>query len=203
MFALTGHAPAGGIVMAIFGDYRIMPRGDFKTGLNEAQVGLVAPVVAYRTVARLTGPRVAERILVATGGRPMKPPIEGHELGIIGDEVAERIDEAKHVLRTPGEFYDYERYLWAGRTVEQGLRLFVDNLLEVRPIDDSLVKQLEQQLDPQALPQSQRHHRILLGVAADVARGQPPHLALRVEAPLLRRSPEQALVLAHVDVVTA
>ena len=37
----------------------------------------------------------------------------------------------------------------AGRIpTEQGLRLFVDNLLEVRPIDDSLVKQLEQQLDP-------------------------------------------------------
>lgn len=46
------------------------------------------------------------------------------EIALIGDEVAERIDEAKHVLRTAEEFDDYERYLWAGRTVEQGLRLF-------------------------------------------------------------------------------
>lgn len=45
------------------------------------------------------------------------------EIALIGDEVAERIDEAKHVLRTPSEFYDYQRYLWAGRTVEQALRL--------------------------------------------------------------------------------
>jgi radical SAM superfamily enzyme YgiQ (UPF0313 family) len=45
------------------------------------------------------------------------------EIALIGDEVAERIDEAKGVLRNPGAFYDYERYLWAGRTVEQALRL--------------------------------------------------------------------------------
>ena len=34
-FALTGHAPAGGIVLALYGDCRIMSSGNFKTGLNE------------------------------------------------------------------------------------------------------------------------------------------------------------------------
>jgi radical SAM superfamily enzyme YgiQ (UPF0313 family) len=46
------------------------------------------------------------------------------EIDLIGERVAETIEEAVHVLRTPEEFYDYERYLWAGRTIEQGLRLF-------------------------------------------------------------------------------
>ena len=46
------------------------------------------------------------------------------EIDLIGEEVAQSIDEAKRVLRTPELFYDYERYLWAGRTIEQGLRLF-------------------------------------------------------------------------------
>ncbi|HVQ25054.1 MAG TPA: hypothetical protein VMV01_07750, partial [Planctomycetota bacterium] len=46
------------------------------------------------------------------------------EIDLIGDEVAARIDEAKAVLRTPQRFYDYEQYLWAGRTMEQALRLF-------------------------------------------------------------------------------
>ena len=45
------------------------------------------------------------------------------EIELIGGEVAERIDEAKAVLRTKADFYDYERYLWAGRTVEQALRI--------------------------------------------------------------------------------
>ena len=39
--------------MAIFGDYRIMPRGKFKTGLNEVQVGLVAPPEAHQALIRL------------------------------------------------------------------------------------------------------------------------------------------------------
>ncbi len=46
------------------------------------------------------------------------------EIELIGDEVAASIDEAKSVLRDRAKFYDYEKYLWAGRTVEQGLRLF-------------------------------------------------------------------------------
>ncbi len=46
------------------------------------------------------------------------------EIALIGQEVADSIEEAKSVIRTPEKFYDYERYLWAGRTMEQGLRLF-------------------------------------------------------------------------------
>ena len=65
VFALTGHAPAGGIVMALFGDYRIMPEGGFKTGFNEVQVGLVVPPVVQRALSRLIGAHAAERILVA------------------------------------------------------------------------------------------------------------------------------------------
>jgi enoyl-CoA hydratase/carnithine racemase len=65
VFALTGHAPAGGIVMALFGDYRIMPCGTYKTGLNEVQVGLVVPGVIHRALVRAVGAHTAERILVA------------------------------------------------------------------------------------------------------------------------------------------
>ena len=64
-FAMTGHAPAGGIVMAIFGDYRIMPRGNFKTGLNEVQVGLAVSSPIHGALVRAVGPHTAERILVA------------------------------------------------------------------------------------------------------------------------------------------
>jgi 3,2-trans-enoyl-CoA isomerase len=65
VFAMTGHAPAGGIVMAVFGDYRIMPRGVFKTGMNEVQVGLVVPPPVQLALVRLIGAHRAERILVA------------------------------------------------------------------------------------------------------------------------------------------
>ncbi len=45
------------------------------------------------------------------------------EIALIGEQVAARVEEAKGVLRSREEFYDYERYLWAGRTVEQALRI--------------------------------------------------------------------------------
>ncbi len=45
------------------------------------------------------------------------------EIDLAGSEVAARIEEAKEVLRTPELFYDHERYLWAGRTIERALRI--------------------------------------------------------------------------------
>jgi 3,2-trans-enoyl-CoA isomerase len=65
VFALTGHAPAGGIVMALFADYRVMSRGAYKTGLNEVQVGLIVPPPVHLALSRLIGAHTAERILVA------------------------------------------------------------------------------------------------------------------------------------------
>lgn len=85
VFALTGHAPAGGIVIALYGDYRIMPKGSFKTGLNEVQVGLVVPLVAHRALTRLVGPRVAERITVAG---EMMESAKALDIGLV-DELVE------------------------------------------------------------------------------------------------------------------
>jgi enoyl-CoA hydratase/carnithine racemase len=92
VFALTGHAPAGGIVMALFGDYRIMPRGAFKTGFNEVQVGLVVPPQVHRALVRLIGAHSAERILVA--GELMDAQ-RAQEIGLV-DELA---DDPEQVLR--------------------------------------------------------------------------------------------------------
>ena len=41
--AITGHAPAGGTVLSIFADWRVMAQGDYKIGLNEVQVGIQMP----------------------------------------------------------------------------------------------------------------------------------------------------------------
>jgi 3,2-trans-enoyl-CoA isomerase len=64
VFALNGHCPAGGIVLSLYGDYRIMTTGKFKTGLNEVQVGLVVSPVIRDAVVRLMGHHAAAKILV-------------------------------------------------------------------------------------------------------------------------------------------
>lgn len=63
--ALSGHAPAGGCVWALCCDYRVMASGPFRVGLNETQVGLVAPEGIQRLMRRIVGPHRAERLLVS------------------------------------------------------------------------------------------------------------------------------------------
>lgn len=63
--AMAGHAPAGGCVLALCCDYRIMANGPFRIGLNETQVGLVAPEGIQSVMARVVGAHRAERLLVA------------------------------------------------------------------------------------------------------------------------------------------
>lgn len=63
--AIGGHSPAGGCVLALCCDYRIMARGPFRIGLNEVQVGLVAPDAIQHLLRRVVGAYRAERLLVA------------------------------------------------------------------------------------------------------------------------------------------
>jgi enoyl-CoA hydratase/carnithine racemase len=63
--ALAGHAPAGGCVLALCCDYRVMASGPFSLGLNETQVGLVAPDGIQHLMRRVVGAHKAERLLVA------------------------------------------------------------------------------------------------------------------------------------------
>lgn len=63
--AISGHAPAGGTVLALFCDWRVMAEGDYKIGLNEAQVGIPIPPVIWAGARRLLGVRVAEQLAVS------------------------------------------------------------------------------------------------------------------------------------------
>ena len=63
--AINGHAPAGGCVLALCCDYRVMASGPYRIGLNETQVGLVAPDGIQRLMRRAVGAHRAERLLVS------------------------------------------------------------------------------------------------------------------------------------------
>lgn len=90
--AIAGHAPAGGCVLALCCDYRVMASGPFRIGLNETQVGLVAPEGIQRLMRRVVGPYRAERLLVAG---EMIEAEQALRLGLVDelvevDEVAQR-----------------------------------------------------------------------------------------------------------------
>ncbi|AIF48907.1 enoyl-CoA hydratase/isomerase family protein [Dyella japonica] len=63
--AITGHSPAGGAVLSLFCDYRVMAEGPFRIGLNEVQVGLVVPECIQMALRRIVGAYRAERLMVA------------------------------------------------------------------------------------------------------------------------------------------
>ena len=83
--AITGHSPAGGAVLTLFCDYRIMARGEFRIGLNEVEVGLVVPEIIQAAMRRLLGSHRAERLMVAGA---MIESEQAHAIGFV-DELAE------------------------------------------------------------------------------------------------------------------
>ena len=93
--ALAGHAPAGGCVLALCCDYRIMAEGPSRIGLNETQVGLVAPEGIQALLARVVGPHRAERLLVAGA---MVDAAEALRIGLV-DELAavEAVETRAHL----------------------------------------------------------------------------------------------------------
>ena len=83
--AITGHAPAGGTVLMLFCDWRVMSSGDFKLGLNEVQVGIQLPPVVLAGLRRLVGPRTAGYLAVMG---PLLSPQQALHCGLV-DELAE------------------------------------------------------------------------------------------------------------------
>ncbi len=63
--AIAGHNPAGGCVLALCCDYRVMAKGPFRIGLNETQVGLAVPDAIQYLMRRIVGSHRAERLIVA------------------------------------------------------------------------------------------------------------------------------------------
>jgi enoyl-CoA hydratase/carnithine racemase len=90
--AITGHAPAGGTVIALVCDYRIAAQGEFKLGVNEVQVGIPLPPVIIEALRRQVGPRQAERLAVSG---PIILADEALKIGLVDelvppDQVIER-----------------------------------------------------------------------------------------------------------------
>ena len=83
--AITGHSPAGGCVLALCCDYRVMARSPdpakpFAIGLNETQVGLSVPEGIQRLMRRVVGEHRSERLLVAG---EMVAAEQAHAIGLV------------------------------------------------------------------------------------------------------------------------
>ena len=82
--AITGHSPAGGAVLSLFCDWRVMADGPYRIGLNEVRIGIPMPMLVADALARVVGRRRAEELCQT--GRLLAPD-EALSVGLI-DRVA-------------------------------------------------------------------------------------------------------------------
>lgn len=62
--AISGHSPAGGCVLAVCCDYRLMAAGKFLIGLNEIPVGIIVPDIIFNLYSFWIGKRKAYQYLL-------------------------------------------------------------------------------------------------------------------------------------------
>ena len=83
--SIGGHCPAGGTVMVIMTDYRIMSKGKYFIGLNEVDVGLTVPYGIGAVFQYVVGNRNAEDLLLKA---QLISPDRALEVGLI-DELSD------------------------------------------------------------------------------------------------------------------
>ncbi|XP_065588494.1 enoyl-CoA delta isomerase 1, mitochondrial [Cyrtonyx montezumae] len=85
--AINGSSPAGGCLIALTCDYRIMAENPkYRIGLNETQLGIVAPFWFKDTLVNTVGHRVAERSLQLG---LLHSVTEAHQIGLVDEVVPE------------------------------------------------------------------------------------------------------------------
>lgn len=89
VMAIGGHCPAGGCVLALAADCRIMARSidasrPWRIGLNEVAVGLVAPEGIQRLMRRCVGSHRAGQLLI---GGEMVSAERALEIGLVDELV--------------------------------------------------------------------------------------------------------------------
>lgn len=78
--AMEGHAPAGGCVLALCCDHRVMADAPIQIGLNETHVGLAVPEGVQYLLRRTIGRRSAEKMLLVGA---MVDAREAHAIGMV------------------------------------------------------------------------------------------------------------------------
>ena len=115
VYALNGHAVAGGCIMALAGDYRLMVDGPFKIGLMEIDIGLAAPAGTVKMVRFVLGGHLANKVLL--GGETHSPQ-QAFAMGLVDevvepDAILDRAIEKARLLgsKPPAGYQRLKRYL--------------------------------------------------------------------------------------------
>jgi enoyl-CoA hydratase/carnithine racemase len=107
--AINGHSPAGGCIIALACDYRIMSEGQFIIGLNEVPVGIIVPNSIFNLFAFWIGQAQAARSLLE--GK-LFTPTEALQTGLV-DEVVNPAGILTAAERRARKYMSMEGNTWA------------------------------------------------------------------------------------------
>ncbi|KAK3909936.1 Enoyl-CoA delta isomerase 1, mitochondrial [Frankliniella fusca] len=128
--AINGHAPAGGCLLSLSCEYRVMVGPKFSIGLNETQLGIVAPPWFVICMRDVLGHRQTEMAL--TSGRMFSAP-EALKLGLIDAMVtnkAEAITEAQKFIAQFAKIPPLARKLTKESVRQEGIKYMEDNMID-------------------------------------------------------------------------
>lgn len=106
--AINGHSPAGGCVIALACDARVMAEGKYIIGLNEVPVGIIVPNSIFELYAFWIGKANATRSLLE--GKLFNPE-EALQIGLI-DELAKPESILTAAERKARKYMAFEANTW-------------------------------------------------------------------------------------------
>ncbi|MCX2573460.1 enoyl-CoA hydratase/isomerase family protein [Pedobacter sandarakinus] len=107
--AISGHSPAGGCVIALACDARVMAEGQYIIGLNEVPVGIIVPNSIFQLYAFWLGKAEATRSLL-TG--KLYNPEEALKVGLV-DELVKTESLLTAAERKIKKFMELESNTWS------------------------------------------------------------------------------------------
>jgi enoyl-CoA hydratase/carnithine racemase len=106
--AINGHSPAGGCVIALACDARVMAEGKFIIGLNEVPVGIIVPKSIFELYAFWIGQAHAARSLLE--GKLFSPE-EALQVGLV-DELVKQESIITAAERKVRKYMAFEANTW-------------------------------------------------------------------------------------------
>lgn len=121
---VNGHAIAGGCVITICCDHRVMTTDErARIGLNEVALGLVFPPKIFRIVQHRVPPRGLHEVVLRSG---LHAPKDALRLGLV-DELAEDARATSEARITELAAHPRAAYVAAKRTLREGVTSFSES----------------------------------------------------------------------------
>ncbi|MTI29597.1 enoyl-CoA hydratase/isomerase family protein, partial [Xanthovirga aplysinae] len=140
--AITGHSPAGGCLLSLCSDYRVMADGKYVIGLNEVLLGIIPPPLVFDLYAFWLGDRVAYHSLLE--GK-LFSPTEALKYGLV-DEVVNDDLVLNHAEIQLNKYLQFSSSAWTKSKLN--FRESLINFLE-KDIEESLKDTLQQWWSPE------------------------------------------------------